>query len=124
MAFLEEIDGRGRSGRSTYNIGQMKAYVVLLSACSLAAADGELTVGPKGQYQTVQAAVDAAAPHSVIHIQPGVYKERVVVPYAKPFLTFRGDDPGTTVITNNSHAGLPGPKGADLPQDRQRFHVP
>ena len=89
----------------------MKAYVVLLSACSLAAADGELTVGPKGQYQTVQAAVDAAAPHSVIHIQPGVYKERVVVPYAKPFLTFRGDDPGTTVITNNSHAGLPGPKG-------------
>ena len=89
----------------------MKAFVVFLSAYSLAAAGRELTVGPKGQYQTVQAAVDAAAPHSVIHIQPGVYQERVVVPYAKPFLTFRGDDPGTTVITNNSHAGLPGPKG-------------
>ena len=74
----------------------MRAFVVFLSACSLAAAGRELTVGPKGQYQTVQAAVDAAAPHSVIHIQPGVYKERVVVPYAKPFLTFRGDDPGTT----------------------------
>src|SRR5664279_1490392 len=120
MASLEEIDGRGTPENpgdsqvcppSAYNIGQMKAYVVLLSACSLAVADGELTVGPKGQYQTVQAAVDAATPHSVIHIQPGVYKERVVVPYSKPFLTFRGDDPGTTVITNNSHAGLPGPKG-------------
>jgi pectinesterase len=111
MAFLEEIDGSGRSGRSAYNIGQMKAFVVFLSAYSLAAAGRELTVGPKGRYQTVQAAVDVAAPHSVIHIQPGVYKERVVVPYAKPFLTFRGDDPGTTVITNNSHAGLPGPKG-------------
>jgi pectinesterase len=83
----------------------------LLFACSLTAADRELTVGPKGQYATVQAAVDAAAPHSVIHIQPGVYKERVVVPYAKPFLAFRGDDPLTTVITNDSHAGLPGPKG-------------
>jgi pectinesterase len=89
----------------------MKAFTVLLFAYSLGAAGRELTVGPKGQYQTVQAAVDAASPHSVIHIQSGVYKERVVVPYAKPFLTFRGDDPLTTVITNNSHAGLPGPKG-------------
>jgi pectinesterase len=84
---------------------------VLVFASSLIAADRELTVGPKGQYSTVQTAIDAAAPHSVIHIQPGVYRERVVVPYAKPFLTFRGDDPLTTVITNNSHAGLPGPKG-------------
>src|ERR1035438_5729324 len=89
----------------------MKVFWVLLSVCSLSAAGRELTVGPKGQYQTVQAAVDAAAPHSAIHIQPGVYKERVVVPCAKPFLTFRGDDPGSTVITNDSHAGLPGPKG-------------
>src|ERR1019366_2686484 len=112
MVSLGEIDGRGGgTGGAAYNIGQMKAYVVLLSAYSLAAAGPELTVGPQGQYQTVQAAVDAAAPPAVIHIPPGIYKERVVVPYAKPFLTFRGDDPGTTVITNNSHAGLPGPKG-------------
>src|ERR1039457_1702050 len=85
------MEGGGRTGGSAYNIGQMKAYVVFLSAYSLAAAGPELTVGPQGQYQTVQAAVDAAAPHAVIHIQPGIYKERVVVPYAKPFLTFRGD---------------------------------
>ncbi|MGD0777732.1 MAG: pectinesterase family protein [Candidatus Solibacter sp.] len=89
----------------------MRAFAALFFVCSLCAAGRELTVGAKGQYQTVQAAVDAASPHSVIHIQPGAYKERVVVPYAKPFLTFRGDDPLTTVITNNSHAGLPGPKG-------------
>ncbi|MCX6630977.1 MAG: pectinesterase family protein [Candidatus Solibacter sp.] len=89
----------------------MRASAVLLFACGLTAAGPKLTVGPTGQYPTVQAAVDAAAPHSVIHIQPGVYKERVVVPYGKPFLTFHGDDPLTTVITNNSHAGLPGPKG-------------
>ena len=89
----------------------MKVFAVLLSAYSLAAAGREFTVGPNAQFRTVQAAVDAATPHSVIHIQPGVYKERVVVPDAKPFLTFRGDDPTTTIITNNSHAGLPGPKG-------------
>ena len=89
----------------------MKVFAVLLSAYSLAAAGREFTVGSNAQFRTVQAAVDAATPHSVIHIQPGVYQERVVVPYAKPFLTFRGGDPGTTVITNNSHAGLPGPKG-------------
>lgn len=89
----------------------MKAFTVFLFLSTLSAADREITVGPKGQFQTVQAAVDAAPPHSVIHIQPGIYKERVVVPYSKPFLTFRGDDPLSTIITNNSHAGLPGPKG-------------
>jgi len=89
----------------------MKVIGVLLFAGCILAADREVTVGPKGQYSTVQAAVDAVPPRTVIHILPGVYKERVVVPYAKPFLTFRGDDPLTTVITNNSHAGLPGPKG-------------
>ncbi|MEO8597204.1 MAG: pectinesterase family protein [Candidatus Solibacter sp.] len=89
----------------------MKALGFVVFACCLSAADRELTVGAKAQYSTVQAAVDAAAPHTVIHILPGVYRERVVVPYSKPFLTFRGDDPLATIITNNSHAGLPGPKG-------------
>jgi pectinesterase len=89
----------------------MKVIAALLFAFSLRAADRELVVGPGGPYQTVQAAVDAATPHSVIHIQPGIYKERVVVPYQKPFLTFRGDDAKATVITFDSHAGLPGPKG-------------
>jgi pectinesterase len=89
----------------------MKALPLLLFAACLGASGRELTVGPKGEFPTVQAAVDAASPHSVIHLQPGVYKERVVVPYGKPFLTLRGDDPLATIITNDSHAGLPGLKG-------------
>jgi pectinesterase len=89
----------------------MRSLLLLAAASCLAAAGSELSVGPTGKYQTVQAAVDAASPHSVIHIQPGVYRERVVVPYSKPFLIFVGDNPLTTIITNNSHAGLPGPKG-------------
>jgi pectinesterase len=94
----------------------MKVIVVLVCASAwcafpMFAADRELSVGAGAQYATVQAAVDAAAPHSVIHIRPGIYKERVVVPYQKAFLTFRGDDAKATVITFDSHAGLPGPKG-------------
>jgi len=52
-----------------------------------------------GQFKTVQAAVDAALPHAVIHIKAGTYRERVVVPPDKPFLTFRGENAATTILT-------------------------
>jgi pectinesterase len=89
----------------------MKAFPVLLFVFTPSAAGREFVVAPGGPYPTVQSAVDAAPPHSVVHIRPGVYKERVVVPYEKPHLTFRGDDAAGTIITFDSHAGLPGPKG-------------
>jgi pectinesterase len=89
----------------------MKVIAVLLFAFTLRAADREFVVAPDGPYKTVQSAVDAAPPHSVIHIRPGIYKERVVVPYQKPHLTFRGDDAQSTVITFDAHTGQPGPKG-------------
>ena len=93
----------------------MKAFAILLCVIPLHAA-GELTVAGdgSGQFKTVQAAVDAAAPHSVIRIKPGTYKERVLVPPAKPFLTFRGDDAAATVITFDRHAGLPGADGKPI----------
>lgn len=82
---------------------------------------GEVVVAADGtgQFKSVQAAVDRAPSHSrrrfVIHIKPGIYKERVTVPPEKTFLTLRGDDPKTTVITFDLHAGLPGgPNGRAL----------
>lgn len=75
---------------------------------------GELTVAADGtgQFKTVQEAVDHAPSHSherfVIHIKPGVYRERVTVPADKTFLTVRGDDAKTTIVTFDRHAGLPG----------------
>src|SRR5215471_21076987 len=74
----------------------MKAFAILLCVIPL------------------HAAVDAAAPHSVIHIKPGTYKERVVVAPDKRFLTFRGDDAATTIITFDRHAGLPGADGKPI----------
>ncbi len=89
----------------------MKVFAVLIFASSLFSADRELTVSPTGPFHSVQAAIDAAWPHTVIHILPGTYAERITVPASKPFLTLRGDDAMKTILTGNSHAGLPGPKG-------------
>ncbi len=89
----------------------MKAIALFWLAVTLHGSGREFLVEAGGQYPTVQSAVDAAPPDSVIRIQPGVYTERVVVPYQKDHLTFRGEDARITVITFDSHAGLPGPKG-------------
>ncbi|HUI55005.1 MAG TPA: pectinesterase family protein [Bryobacteraceae bacterium] len=85
--------------------------LVLAGCASYGAFAAELVVSPdgSGQFKTVQAAVDFAPPHSAIHIKPGVYKERVTVPPGKSQLLLRGDDPNTTIITFDLHAGLPGP---------------
>ena len=89
----------------------MKLIASLLVACSFTLAGADLVVGPTAQYKTVQSAVDAAVANTVIHILPGTYRERVVVPQEKTHLTFRGDDPMTTVIVFDAHTGQPGPKG-------------
>jgi len=81
---------------------------------------GEFTVAADGtgQFKTVQEAVDHAPPHSrerfVIHIKPGIYREPVRVPADKTFLTLRGDDAKSTVITFDRHAGLPGLYGKPM----------
>ncbi len=88
----------------------------ILLAAGAAGQSREVTVATDGtgNFKTVQAAVDHAPSHSrqrfIIHIKPGVYKERVTVPPEKTFLTFRGDDANTTIITFDVHPG-PNPNG-------------
>src|ERR1700694_3482411 len=87
----------------------MSAWRCAVIACSLAAGvalgSPELGVAAdgSGQFRTVQEAVDRAPAHSaarfVIHIKPGVYRERAVVPPEKTRLTLRGEDARTTLIT-------------------------
>jgi len=94
----------------------------VVAACASAQPNSrELTVAADGtgQFKSVQEAVDHAPSHSrerfVIHIKPGIYKERVTVPPEKTFLTLRGDDAKTTVITFDVHpAPTGGPKGRAL----------
>jgi len=67
------------------------------------AADGS------GDFQTVQAAVDAApADGSVIRIRPGTYRERLAI--AKPHIALLGlgNDPAQVVLTYDLSAGTAG----------------
>jgi pectinesterase len=90
--------------------------LVLLTTAGIAkditvAADGN------GDFKTVQAAVDAVPANNpdriVIHIKPGTYKEKLLIPADKPFVTFKGEGtkPDDTVLTYDwsaSHRGEDG----------------
>jgi pectinesterase len=68
------------------------------------AADGS------GQFNTLQAAIDAVPDPNdspvLIRIKPGTYKQRIVVPKGKRFITIRGEgqDPSAVLITYDLHA--------------------
>jgi len=74
----------------------------------------ELTVAAdgSGQYRTVQAAVDAVPNQSqtvvTIHVRPGTYKEKLVVPTLKTHIRLLGDEALTTTITYDDHSGTNG----------------
>jgi pectinesterase len=71
-----------------------------------------------GDYRTVQEAVDAVPAGNrerfVIRIRPGVYKERIVVPKGKPFVSFEGEDAGKTILTFDLNARSRGPDGREI----------
>lgn len=75
--------------------------------------DVVFTVGPTGQYATVQDAVDAVPANNtvrhVIEIAPGTYQKRVLVPDNKPFITLRGkgNTAADTVLTFYETANTP-----------------
>jgi pectinesterase len=80
------------------------------AAKPIVAADGT------GSYRTVQAAIDAVpagnTTRRVITIKPGTYRESVVVPADKPFITLQGLGSGTVIVNNhNASDGSPN-KGA------------
>jgi pectinesterase len=87
-----------------------------LLALALPRHAAELVVAADGSasFKTVQSAVDAATPHTVIHIKPGTYREVVVVPPTQTFLTFRGDNAATSTISFDLHTGVPGPDGKPI----------
>lgn len=66
------------------------------------AADGS------GDFKTVQEALNAATGDKdsryVVHIKPGSYKEKLVIPGDKGAITFQGDDAEKTVLTFDDYA--------------------
>jgi pectinesterase len=83
-----------------------------------------LTVGPKGQYKTIQAAIDAAPTHSrkpiVINIAPGTYKELVTIPSDDSNIILKGTSAKETIITYNLGARDKGANGKEI----GTFHTP
>jgi pectinesterase len=68
-------------------------------------------VAPDGSadYQTVQEAVDAVPHHNdrpvVIHLAPGVYKEKLTIPGDKPHIKLEGKDAESTILTYDDFGG-------------------
>ncbi len=73
----------------------------------------ELTVAQdgSGNFKTIQEAINNVRDHAeirvIINIKPGVYNEKVVIPFFKRNITLRGSDKEKTVISYNDYSGKP-----------------
>lgn len=91
-----------------------------LVAAGPALAEVVITVAKdsSAQFATIQAAIDSipagGTVRHVVQIAPGRYEERVTLPKDKPFVTLRGADRSTTVITYKLGANQPGPDGQPI----------
>ncbi|XVF69403.1 hypothetical protein PTKIN_Ptkin11bG0079200 [Pterospermum kingtungense] len=71
-----------------------------------------ITVDPsrKGDYRKIQDAIDAVPSNDnevvFILVKPGIYKEKVVVPADKPFITISGSNANGAIITWNDSGNI------------------
>jgi pectinesterase len=79
----------------------------------------ELTVAQDGtgDYKTIQEAVngvrDLSQEQVIIHIKPGTYHEKLVIPSWKTKVSLIGENNLTTIITNSDYSGKNYPGGSD-----------
>ncbi|XP_010530051.1 PREDICTED: probable pectinesterase 68 [Tarenaya hassleriana] len=77
-----------------------------------------IDVNGGGQFRSVQDAVDSVPKNNnmtiILKISPGYYKEKVVVPATKPYITFEGAGREVTVIEWHDRASDRGPDGQQL----------
>ncbi|XP_042494965.1 putative pectinesterase 11 [Macadamia integrifolia] len=63
-----------------------------------------------GDFKKIQDAIDAVPSNNVdnvfIWIKPGTYREKVVVPADKPFITLSGSKASTTIITGSDRGNI------------------
>jgi pectinesterase len=71
-----------------------------------------------GDYKTIQEAVNAVRDLSqeqvIIHIRPGIYHEKIIIPSWKKNVFLKGEDSRTTIITHSDYSGKEYPGGKDL----------
>eukprot|EP00257_Ricinus_communis_P002077 XP_002512914.2 putative pectinesterase 11 [Ricinus communis] len=89
------------------------AYIIALASTVAAAATASIDLSTailirvdqsgKGDFKTIQDAIDSVPPNNsqlvFIWVKPGIYRERVVVPADKPFITLSGTTASNTIIT-------------------------
>jgi pectinesterase len=68
-----------------------------------------------GDFNSIQQAIDSVPQDNnervVVLIKPGFYKQRVIIPKSKSFITLRGEDPCNTIISYNLNAQMMRPDG-------------
>jgi len=112
--------GRTFSFLTLLLLGTLSALAQQTSPGSGPKADAVVAADGSGQYQTVQAAINAspqtstAAKPWTIFIKPGIYKELIYIQREKRFLHLLGSDAEKTVLTFNLYASLPGPDGKPM----------
>jgi pectinesterase len=73
----------------------------------------ELTVAQdgSGDFKTIQEAINNVRDHAEIHVtilvKPGVYNEKVVIPFFKRNISLKGLDKEKTIISFNDYSGKP-----------------
>ncbi|WP_408960274.1 pectinesterase family protein [Natrinema sp. 74] len=71
-----------------------------------------------GDYETVQAAIDAVQPNTSdetrVYIRDGRYKEKLELPADRPNVTFIGESAENTVLTYDDHADKIGDDGEEI----------
>jgi len=98
----------------------LAAVLAFLPAARAAESGAVVAADGSGQFNSIQAAVDAApqlaapSPPWVIRIKAGVYRERLYVQREKRFLRLVGDDPARTEIAYGLYAKVPGPDGRPI----------
>jgi pectinesterase len=79
-----------------------------------------ITVSADGNadFNSIQEAIDSVPEDNnervVVLIKPGFYKQRVLIPKNKPFITLRGVDPFTTTISYNLNHDMNKPDGSGI----------
>jgi len=107
--------------RALIRLPALTCFVASSLCCAIALGGNRtLTVAAdgKGDFKSVQSAIDAIPAKNeepvVIHVAAGRYKEKIYLPRDKRFVTIRGDDSGTTVLTYDQNAASLGPDGKPL----------
>uniref|UniRef100_A0A803LEZ6 pectinesterase n=1 Tax=Chenopodium quinoa TaxID=63459 RepID=A0A803LEZ6_CHEQI len=71
-----------------------------------------------GDYKTITEAIDSVPIRNtrrlILHIMPGVYREKIHIPKTKPFITFMGDPDNPPIITGNDSASATRGDGTPL----------